>query len=76
MNVVFVDWHVLSFGKKVREDATRIALENSLDLEDVLQCLCAKENGCNILVTHDKKFYRCDMEIMTMSEFLEVPLKC
>jgi predicted nucleic acid-binding protein len=45
-------------------------LGNSLDLEDILQCLCAKENGCDVLITNDKKFYDCDIKIMTIKEFL------
>jgi len=39
-------------------------------LEDTLQCLCAKENDCDMLITSDKHFYNCGMKIQTASEFL------
>ncbi len=63
-------WQIVAFGEKVIKDAVNLTLGNSLDLEDVLQCLCAKENGCDILITDDKKFYDCGIKIMTIKEFL------
>jgi predicted nucleic acid-binding protein len=69
-NLVFVDWSVLTFGHESIKLATSLSLEHDLDLEDVLQCLCAKENGCDILITNDKKFYDCGIKIMTIKEFL------
>jgi len=71
-NVVYIDWKVLSFGEVVIKKATKIALEKNLDLEDLLQCLCAKENQCNILITNDKKFYECGITIMTVDEYLSI----
>lgn len=68
--VVFVDWSVLTFGKSVLEIGVRLSLEKNLDLEDVLQCLCAKENNCDVFITNDKKFYDCGIKIMTAEEFL------
>ena len=50
--------------------AIDLSLEKKLDLEDVLQCLCAKENECRVFITHDKRFYDCGVEIMTSEEFL------
>ncbi len=69
-DVVFVDWTILTFGKNVLNQAVKLSLKNNLDLEDTLQCLCAKENGCNALITNDKKFYNCGIEIITYEEFL------
>lgn len=69
-NVIFIDWKVLEFGKKVLEKGIELSLENNLDLEDLLQCLCAKENGCSYLITNDKKFYDCGVKIMSSEEFL------
>lgn len=63
-------WQIVPFGQKVIKDAVNLTLENSLDLEDVLQCLCAKENGCDVLITNDKKFYDCGIKIVTIEEFL------
>jgi len=41
------------------------------DLEDALQCLCAKENNCTLLITNDKKFVDCGIEIMNYERFLK-----
>jgi predicted nucleic acid-binding protein len=68
--VIHKRWVISPFGKKVIKKAIDISFENSLDLEDVLQCLCAKENGCDVLITNDKKFYDCDIKIMTIKKFL------
>lgn len=70
--VVFVDWHVLVFGKKVIQDAVDLSLEKNLDLEDALQCLCAKENECDAFITNDKKFYDCGVNVMSNEEFNSV----
>ena len=70
-NIVFVDWTVLAFGEKVFQEAIGISLVKKLDLEDILQCLCAKENGCKILITNDKKFYDCGVSLYTIEEFLK-----
>jgi predicted nucleic acid-binding protein len=69
-NLVFVDWSVLTFGLDTIKLATSLSLEYDLDLEDVLQCLCAKENDCDALITNGKKFYDCGIKIMTIKEFL------
>lgn len=64
-------WIISSFGKDVIKTAINISLEKNLDLEDVLQCLCAKKNSCDILITNDNKFYDCGLNIYTAKEFLE-----
>ena len=63
-------WFVVPFGKKVIENAIELSLEKHLDLEDLLQCLCAKENACDIFITNDKNFYDCEINIMTSDKFL------
>ncbi len=68
-NVIYKDWKVMMFGQKLLKQATDISLIESLDLEDVLQCLCAKENGCSALITNDKKFYNCGIDILSIEEF-------
>jgi len=50
--------------------AIELSFNNSLDLEDLLQCLCAKENGCEVLLTNDMKFFDCGVQIMTVDAFL------
>ncbi len=64
-------WEIVPFGREVVRRAVDLSLEKDLDLEDALQCLCAKENGCEVLITNDKKFYDCGMQIMHSAEFLE-----
>ncbi len=65
-----VDWIISPFGKDVIKNAIDISLQKNLDLEDVLQCLCAKESSCDVLITNDHKFYDCGLEICTVDEFL------
>ena len=69
-NVVFKDWTILMFGESVLKEAVQVSLDKNLDLEDILQCLCAKENGCKVLITNDKKFYNCGLFISPTEEFL------
>jgi len=63
-------WHVLHFGQEAIKKAIDLSIEKGVDLEDVLQCLCARENDCSMLVTSDARFYDCGMKIYTMEEFL------
>ncbi len=70
-NIIFIDWSILAFGTNVIKNATQEALQKNLDLEDLLQCLCAKENGCQILITNDKKFHDCGLEVLSTEAFLD-----
>ena len=63
-NIVYVDWQVVPFGMSVIKEATHLSLTKGVDLEDTLQCLCAKNSGCNTLITSDKKFIDCGVEIV------------
>ena len=63
-------WEITPFGEKIISDAIEHSFENNLDLEDVLQCFCAKENGCHLLITNDKRFHDCGMTLMTTKDFL------
>ncbi len=63
-------WDIVSFGKDVIEDAIILTLEKDFDFEDVLQCLCAKAHGCDVLITNDKKFYDCGIKIVTIEEYI------
>jgi predicted nucleic acid-binding protein len=65
-------WIISSFGKSVIKKAIALSLEKNLDLEDTLQCLCAKENGCEALITNDNKFYNCGISIYTIEDFLKL----
>ena len=63
-------WQIVPFGKDVVVKAVDLSLEKDLDLEDVLQCLCAKESGCQTLITNDKKFYDCGIAVMNCTDFI------
>jgi len=63
-------WNIVPFGTEVVKSAIEMSLEKNLDLEDVLQCLCAKENGCSVLITNDAHFYNCGILVCTAQEFL------
>ena len=69
-NIVYVDWQVMAFGRDVIKEATHLSLTKGLDLEDTLQCLCAKNNACDTLITNDKKFVDCGVEILEYEKFL------
>jgi len=69
--VILIDWQIVSFGEDVIRTAINLSIEKNLDLEDLLQCLCAKENSCDVLITNDKKFFDCGVSIYTTENFLE-----
>ncbi len=67
--IIYKRWEIVPFGKDVIKRAIELSLEKKLDIEDVLQCFCAKENGCNLFVTGDKKFYDCGIKIIGYDYF-------
>ena len=64
-------WQIFHFGKETISKAIEMSLEKGLDLEDLLQCLCARENRCIAMITHDQIFYDCGMAMTTAEEFLK-----
>ena len=64
-------WRIVSFGEDVIENAINFCLKNKNDLEDTLQCFSAKKYKC-VLITEDKKFVNCGIEILNYEEFLKV----
>lgn len=71
-NVVFVDWEILNFSKEILFEGVELAQDGNLDLEDVLQCLCAKHNSCTAIITNDSKFFNCGLEIFSVEQFLGI----
>ena len=66
-------WTVSPFGKETISNAIALCLKTeNQDFEDTLQCLCAKKNSCNALITHDKNFIDCGIKILTIREFLDI----
>ena len=70
-------WNVVGFGIDTIKNAIQFSKYHNSDLEDTLQCLCAKNNGCKILLTNDKKFINCGIKILNYDEFLNLKdIKC
>ena len=63
-------WNIVPYGLELIEEAIDIALEKDLDLEDLLQCLCAKKYDATILITKDKGFYNCGLTLYSTNDFL------
>ena len=61
---VLSHWSVVPYGLELMKEAVKKSLENSLDLEDMLQCLCAKKEGCAIVVTEGQQFVDCGIDVM------------
>jgi len=70
LNIIQQEWYISVFGEDVIKNAIDLSITNNLDLEDTLQCLCAKQNNCDALITNDKYFYDCGIKIQTANEFL------
>ena len=70
LEVIQTEWTISAFGKDVIKNAIKLSLSSNLDLEDLLQCLCAKENGCEVLLTNDVKFLDCGVKVMNVDAFL------
>ena len=71
-NVILIDWKILNYGQEVIQEAIKISKEKNYDLEDLLQCICAKQNQCKAIITNDKKFHNCGIQIITSENFLEL----
>ena len=68
--LVLQEWHVVPFGENVIKKSLLFAKQQGVDLEDTMQCLCAKEYGCEVLLTNDKKFIDCGVELQNYDQFL------
>jgi len=63
-------WEIVSYGRELMQEAVNLAQKYAWDLEDTLQCLCAKKEDCAIIVTEDKAFVDCGVEILDYKGFL------
>ncbi len=70
LKVIIEEWRIVPFGTDVINKAIDISMQKDCDLEDVMQCLCAKANECDALITNDKDFYSCEIESMSAEKFL------
>jgi len=62
-------FNIVYFDKEIISESLDIAIKNSCDLEDTLQCVCAKQNKCKFILTNDKKFVECGVEIINYDYF-------
>jgi predicted nucleic acid-binding protein len=65
------EWRVVGFGIETIQEVISFSKERNLDFEDVLQCLVAKREKAKYLITNDKKFVNCGVDILTGEEFLK-----
>ncbi len=69
-----------AFLNIVNETFTIVGVDNTLfqraleiendDLEDNVQYVCAKANGCRMIVTDDKAFYRGEISLIDSKRFV------
>ena len=64
------EWHIVSFGADVMREGIAFARKHGSDLEDTLQCLCAKYNKCEAILTSDTSFVECGIRLETYETFL------
>jgi len=64
LHVVYPLWSVVPYGMVLIREATDTALREKSDLEDTLQCLCAKNERCAIVITEDQGFVECGVRVM------------
>lgn len=68
---ILKEWRVVPFGNDVIAKAVEQCLSSGGDLEDTMQCLCAKKHGCTLLLTSDQAFKGCGVDIVTYEQFLQ-----
>ena len=79
MKKVFLDTNVLLDFVTGREGMDEQQLQEALsvivpDFEDMLQYVCAKEHGCDAIITRNKKdFIFSTLPLYTPTEFLQIP---
>ena len=65
-------WSVVPYGLTlIAEAITKCKTHKGQDLEDTLQCLCSKEHDCIYIVTSDKSFVDCGIEVVNYNEILK-----
>lgn len=65
-------WSVVPYGLVLIAQAIKRCQEHKgQDLEDTLQCLCAKEHACTYIVTSDKEFIDCGVKVLDYIQILQ-----
>ncbi len=71
--LIIKEWNIIPFGEQTISTAIDLCLDNpKQDLEDSLQCLCAKNAGCDLLISRDSSFVDCDFPVMGLAGFLKL----
>mgnify|MGYP006310383159 CR=1 FL=1 len=65
-------FRILPFDNSLLKKAVILMKEDTsyTDLEDTIQYLLAKQNGCEIIITNDKKFVSKDVQLYSTEEFV------
>lgn len=67
---IVAQWQIATFGTRIIKQALELCINNpSLDLEDTLQCLCAKQNQCDFIISNDKNFMDCGIDVVNYAKF-------
>ena len=69
---ILEQWHVVPFGEDIIKNSIDYTIANGGDLEDTLQCFCAKKHKCSLFLTNDKKFIECGIDIIDYDKFLKL----
>jgi len=64
------EWDIVPYDKDVIVEAIQICKKTGQDLEDTLQCLSAKKHQCTYIITSDKGFVDCGVEVLNYAQFL------
>jgi len=62
-------WKIVPFGHEVISQAIMASSRRQADLEDLLQCFCAKAHRCDVLITNDQSFVPCGIDVMGYETF-------
>ena len=70
--LILAEWEVIPFGKETITEAIALCLQNvGQDFEDTLQCLCARNAGCELLISRDNHFVDCGIRVMDAKTFFD-----
>ena len=69
---IIAKWSVVPYGLPLISKAiTSCKANKGQDLEDTLQCLCSKEHESIYIVTSDKRFLDCGVEVVDYDKMLK-----
>ena len=68
---------IIEFSNKEVEETSDLMLEEPSfkDLEDTIQYIMAKKEGCDLIISNDKNFVSKDIKLMTSEKFCKEYIK-